>query len=126
MSRRAYLYFLITFLLGIVVGGVGAYSYGWYTGQWRRKSSRHNIVDYLQRKLELSASQTQQLRQIVSEMQTKMREVQKQVEPQFQAVREEARDRTKAILNPQQTEKFNEMVKHWDEWRKKHPPPPPH
>ncbi|HUZ46714.1 MAG TPA: hypothetical protein VMW54_08755 [Terriglobia bacterium] len=125
MSRRAYVYFLLTFLLGIIVGGVGAYSYGWYSGQWHRKPHHHNIVEYLQRKLDLSSSQAAQLKEIVSEMQTKEREVQKQVQPQFQAVRNEARDRTRAILNPQQVEKFDEMVKHWDEWRKKHPRPPP-
>lgn len=121
MSRRAYLYFSLIFLVGIVVGAIGAYSYGWYTGQWHRESGHHNVVEYLQRKLDLSSSQTAQLKQIVSEMQSKEREVQKQVEPQFQAVREEARKRTRAILNPQQVQKFNEMVKRWDEWRKKHP-----
>jgi hypothetical protein len=124
MSRRAYLYFLLTLLLGIVVGGVGVYAYGWYTGQWHRKSSRHNVVEYLQRKLDLSDNQTQQLRQIVDEMQAREREVQQQVEPQFQAVRQEARARTRAILNPKQVETFNEMVKRWDEWRKKHPAHP--
>jgi hypothetical protein len=125
MSRRAYVYFLLTFLLGIVVGGVGVYTYGWYTGQWHRRFSRHNVVEYLQRKLELSPAQTAQLKQIVEETQAKERDIQKQEEPQFQAVREEARARTRAILNPQQTQKFDEMVKHWDEWRKQHPPRPP-
>ena len=124
MTRRAYLYFLLTFLLGAVVGCVGVYTYGWYTGQWRGKSSRHNVVEYLQRKLNLSDAQTQQLKQIVDEMKTKEQEVQQQVEPQFQAVREDARSRTRAILNPQQLQKFNEMVKRWDEWRKKHPSHP--
>lgn len=121
MNRRAYLYFLLIFLVGIVVGAIGAYSYGWYTGQWHRRSGHHNVVAYLQRKLDLSSSQTAQLKEIVSEMQSKEREVQRQVEPQFQAVRDEARNRTRAILNPQQVKKFNEMVKRWDEWRKKHP-----
>lgn len=121
MSRRAYLYFMLTFLVGIVVGGAGVYTYGWYTGQWHRKFSRHHVVEFLQRKLDLSANQTQQLQQIVREMQEKQQEVQQQVEPQFQAVREDARARTRAILNSQQLQKFNEMVKRWDEWRKKHP-----
>ncbi|MCL5006121.1 MAG: hypothetical protein M1404_06270 [Acidobacteria bacterium] len=124
MTRRAYLYFMLTFLLGIVVGGVGVYTYGWYTGQWQRKFSRHHVVEYLRRHLDLSNTQTTELKQIVDEMQQKQREVQQQVEPQFQAVREEARARTRAILNPQQLQKFDEMVKRWDEWRKKHPHPP--
>jgi hypothetical protein len=42
------------------------------------------------------------------------------MEPQFRANLEEARNRTRAILNPQQLQKFNEMVKRWDEMRKAH------
>lgn len=121
MTRRVYLYFMLTFLLGIVVGGVGLYMYGWYTGQWHRKLNRHHVIEVLQRKLSLSAAQTAQLTQIVDEMQSKQDAVRQQVEPQFQAIREEARSRTRAILNPQQVQKFDEMVKRWDEWRKKHP-----
>lgn len=121
MTRRAYLYFMLTFLLGIVVGSVGVYTYGWYTGQWHRKFNRHHVVEYLRHKLDLSNTQTAELKEIVGEMQAKQREVQQQVEPQFQAVREEARARTRAILNSQQIQKFNAMVKRWDEWRKKHP-----
>ncbi|HVA01472.1 MAG TPA: hypothetical protein VMV34_07435 [Terriglobia bacterium] len=121
MTRRVYLYFMLTFLLGIVVGGVGLYTYGWYTGQWRPKFNRQHVIEVLQRKLGLSSTQTAQLKQIVDEMQSKQGAVRQQVEPQFQAIREEARSRTRVILNPEQLQKFNEMVKRWDEWRKKHP-----
>jgi hypothetical protein len=125
MSRRAYLYFMLTFFLGIVVGGVGVYAYGWYTGHWRPRGRRHDVVEFLQRKLDLNASQTQQLKQIVDETRAKERQVQQQLEPQFVAIRQEARARTRAILNSQQMKTFDEMVKRWDEWRKKHPGPPP-
>jgi hypothetical protein len=121
MTRRVYLYFILTFLLGIVVGGVGLYTYGWYTGQWHRNVDRRHVVEFLQRKLDLSSEQTAKLKTIVDEMQSKQDAVRQQVEPQFQAIREEARSRTRAILNPQQVQKFDEMVKRWDERRKKHP-----
>ena len=121
MTRRVYLYFILTFLLGIVVGGVGLYTFGWYTGQWHRNVDRHHVVEFLQHKLDLSSDQTAKLKTIVDEMQSKQDAVRQQVGPQFQAIREEARSRTRAILNPQQLEKFDAMVKRWDEWRKKHP-----
>jgi len=129
MRRRAYIYFILIFILGIVVGGAGMYTYGWYTGHWHRPFSRHRVIEYLQQQLDLSQNQTQQLQQILQEMNRKESELREQVAPQFQAIREEARSETRKILNQQQIQKFDAMVKKWDEARKEHghrrPPPPP-
>ena len=128
MKRRAYVYFALIFLLGIVIGGAGMYTYGWYTGHWHRNFSRHRVVDYLQKELALSQAQTQQLQQIINNMEKKETELRDQVAPQFQAIREEARAETRKILNAQQVDKFNAMVKRWDAKRNRprhHGPPPP-
>lgn len=128
MRRRVYVYFALIFVLGIVIGVAGMYCYGWYSGHWRRGSSRHRVVEYLQKELGLSQSQTQQLQQIIRNLDQKESELRDQVEPQFQAIREEARDETRKILNSQQLDKFNEMVKRWDANRKRamrQPPTPP-
>ena len=128
MKRRFYVYFALIFILGIVIGAIGMYSYGWYTGHWHRQFSRHRVVDYLQQELSLSQSQTQQLQQLINNMERKESELRDQVEPQFQAIREETRAETRKILNPQQVEKFNAMVKRWDAKRNRprhHLPPPP-
>ncbi len=114
MKRRFYFYFALTFILGMVIGAAGMYSYGWYTGHWHQRISRHRVVDYLQKELSLSQPQTQQLQQIISNMEKKESELRDQIEPQFQAIREETRTETRKILNPQQVEKFNAMVKRWD------------
>jgi hypothetical protein len=129
MKRRAYVYFVLIFALGIIVGAAGMYSYGWYTGHWHPRFSRHRVVDYLQKELSLSQSQTQQLQQIINNMERKESELRDQVEPQFQAIREETRAETRKILNAQQLDKFNAMVKRWDANRRRnaHPhPPAPH
>lgn len=125
MRRRAYVYFALTFGLGLVIGAAGMYSYGWYTGHWHEKFSRHRVVDYLQRELGLSQTQTQQLQQIITSMDKKESVLRVQLAPQFQAIRQEARAETRKILNDQQREKFNEMVKRWDARRRKarHSPP---
>lgn len=128
MKRRFYVYFALIFILGIVIGAAGMYSYGWYTGHWHRQFSRHRVVDYLQQKLSLSQSQTQQLQQIINNMERKESELRGQVKPQFQAIREETRAETRKILNPQQIDKFNAMVKRWDAKRnrsRQHATPPP-
>jgi hypothetical protein len=126
MKRRAYVYFALTFLLGLVIGGAGMYSYGWYTGQWHHRFSRHRVVDYLQHELNLSQDQVQQLQQIMAATDKKESDLHDQIEPQFQAIRDEARAETRKLLNAQQLEKFNAMVKRWDANRKKHGPPSPH
>jgi hypothetical protein len=125
MRRRAYVYFVLIFVLGIIIGAAGMYSYGWYTGHWHRRFSRHRVVDYLRHELGLSATQTQQLQQILQVMNQKESELHDKIEPQFQAIREETRNETRKILNAQQLEKFNAMVKRWDAKREKHGPPPP-
>ena len=128
MKRRFYVYFAVVFLLGLGIGAAGMYSYGWYTGSWHRKFSRHRVVNYLQQQLSLSQSQTQQLQQIVNNMEEKESELRDQIEPQFQAIREETRAETRKILNPQQIETFNAMVKRWDARRNRarhHTSPPP-
>lgn len=130
MKRRFYLYFVLIFVLGIIIGAAGMYSFGWYSGHWHRRFSRHRVVDYLQKELNLSQPQTQQLQQIVDNMEKKESDLRDQIAPQFQAIREEARAETRKILNAQQVEKFNAMVKRWDARRNKprhhrppHPPP---
>lgn len=128
MKRRAYVYFVLIFVLGIVIGAAGMYSYAWYSGHWHHGFSRHRVIDYLQKELDLSQSQTEQLQQILHNMDQKESEVRDQVAPQFQAIREEARAETRKILNSQQLDKFNEMVKRWDANRKRsarQPAPPP-
>ncbi len=122
MTRRVYLYFALTFILGIIIGGSGVYYYAWSTG-WRRGFNRERVVNHFKTELGLSDSQVQQLRQILEETREKFGEIQKQMDPQFQAVREDSRNRIRKILNPQQVTKFDEMVKKWDE---RHRQPRPH
>jgi len=128
VKRRAYVYFVLIFVLGIVIGAAGMYSYAWYSGHWHHGFSRHRVIDYLQKELDLSQGQKEQLQQILHNMDQKESEVRDQVAPQFQAIREEARAETRKILNSQQLEKFTENVKRWDANRNRsarQPAPPP-
>jgi hypothetical protein len=121
MSRRAYLYFILTFVLGLVVGAAGTIIYGWRSGIIRpRHPDEQHIVRFLQRRLDLSDAQAQQVGQIVHESDDKFRQLQRQVDPQFDAIRAESQDRIRKILNPQQLGKFNELVQRMQERRKAH------
>ncbi len=126
MNRRVYLYFVVTFILGVVLGAAGVYYYGWSSGHWHHEGfNKEHAMARLKRELKLSDSQAQQVSQVFDETSRKMRDLGQQVEPQFHAVREDARNRIRQILNPEQVAKFNEMMKQIDERRRHHGPPPP-
>ncbi|HUU14308.1 MAG TPA: hypothetical protein VM182_11450 [Terriglobia bacterium] len=119
MTRRAYIYFVATFLLGIVVGGAGVLFYAWNTGLWHRRPSNERIVRRLTRDLNLSPTQMEQLKQIMDDSEKKIGELRTQVGPQFDAIREEGHERIRKILSPEQLQKFNELVRRHGERRKR-------
>jgi Spy/CpxP family protein refolding chaperone len=123
MTRRAYIYFALTFLLGVIVGGVGVFYYTWHTGHWHRGFSRERVVRHLKRELNLTDAQVQQLNQIMDDAGAKHRQLQQQVEPQFQALHEETQNRIRQILNPDQLQKFNEIVRQREERARQHTGP---
>jgi hypothetical protein len=117
--RRAYLYFALTFILGAVAGGAGLFFYGWYGGQWRRHPHGHPskevIVRRLTHDLNLSDAQVRKLGPIIEDSMKKYSTLQSQIEPQFKAIREESRNQIRQILTPEQTAKFDELVRRMDE-----------
>lgn len=119
MTRRVYLYFALTFLLGAVVGSVGLLFYGWYSGHWHHHFDKGRIVRRLTRELDLTEPQAQQLNAILDDYTKKREELEKQVGPQYEALREANRNRVRQILTPDQLAKFNELIRRHDERRKK-------
>jgi Spy/CpxP family protein refolding chaperone len=123
MTRRAYLYFALTFLLGAVVGGAGFFFFGWYTGHWHRGFNKDRVVRHMSRDLKLSPAQTEQLSGIMDDSMQKFRALREQGKPQFDALQAETRDRIRQILTPEQVIRFNEMVRRLDEAQKRRRPP---
>ena len=128
MTRRVYIYFVLTFLLGVILGGAGAFFGTWYTGHWHVRFNRQRIVDRMRRHLNLSDSQVQQLKQIMEETDAKFKELRKQTSPAFDNVRREMRDRIRRILTPEQAVKFDEIVRRHEARKGRggmRPPAPP-
>lgn len=129
MTRRVYLYFIATFLLGIILGGAGAYYYLWYNGRLQRRDgfNKERAVAHLQKVLNLSASQVQQINLIFDDSVKKIDDLQKQLEPQLQEIHAETRARIRQVLSAEQARKFDDYLKQIDERRKRRgtPPPPP-
>ena len=127
MTRRAYLYFTLTIVLGAVLGGAGVYYYLWHSGRLQHPGgfNKARAEAHLKKDLNLSSDQMQQLDQIFNEGSKKIDDLQQQVDPQFQAIHMETRARIRQILNPDQAKRFDELVKEMDERRKRRGPPPP-
>ncbi|HEV2232069.1 MAG TPA: hypothetical protein VGV68_01545 [Terriglobia bacterium] len=123
MTRRAYFYFVLTFLLGIIVGGAGLFYYGWYSGHWRRGFDQKRIILHIKRDLNLDDSQVQKLTQIFQESSRKWKEFEQKNQPEMDALRKETRDQIRQILNPEQLAKFNEHVRRSNERMKKQKSP---
>jgi Spy/CpxP family protein refolding chaperone len=122
MTRRAYIYFILTFLLGVIAGGAGVLFYGWYGGHWHRGFEKQRIVRRLSRELHLTDAQVKQLDQIVGDSMKRFMDLKKQFEPQFDAAREESNNRIRQILTPEQLTKFNEMIRRLEERTKREKP----
>ena len=128
MTRRVYLYFVVTIFLGAVLGGVGSYYFMWYTGRLQHTTSvKKERVARLKKVLSLSDAQAQQVDQIFDESSQKVSDLQKQIDPQFQAIHMETRARIRQVLNPDQAKKFDEYVRQIEERHRRRgstPPPP--
>jgi len=119
MSRKAYLYFALTFLLGAILGGACVYYYGWNSGHWHRAFNRQTFVSRLKAELNLSDTQVQQVEQILDGSTKEYQSAQQQADSLLNAVRQETRNKIRQVLSPQQTQKFDEIVRRMDERRKR-------
>ena len=100
----------------------------WHTGRLQRPGgfNKDRAVAHLKKVLNLSDAQIQQVGQIFDEAAQKMADLQKQLDPQSQAIHMETRARIRQILNPDQAKKFDELVRQIDERHKRRGSSPPH
>ena len=126
MTRRVYLYFTVTFVLGTVLGGLGIYYFLWSSGRIAHRGfNKDRVLKHLKGELGLSAAQVQQIGQILDDGAQKIKDIQKQIDPQIQAIHAENRDRIRKVLNPDQVKKFDELVRQIDERRRRRASSPP-
>ena len=68
------------------------------------------IVQRLTRKLDLDSSQQEQVRAIMHETHDGIRQVRSRFHPQIEALLTAGQDRIKAVLRPDQREKFDKII----------------
>ena len=112
----------VVFLLGALLGGVGNHVWGervWGKQIINSQPTRNEIVGDLTRDLQLTQDQQKQLGSIVDDTRAQWRTLYTTIEPQHEQIRQQSRDRIRAILTPDQKPKFEEFMHRIDEQRKK-------
>ncbi len=114
---------VLIFILGIATGAFGyrlLSDKGYFSSRGRgpARVNRGEVVERFTRELGLSAQQREQLNVILTEDEQKFRELNKSIKPQADAIRQEGRNRIRAILTDEQKPKFEEMLRKIDEQRR--------
>jgi len=68
------------------------------------------IVERLTKKLDLDGSQQEQVRAIMHETHDSIRQVRSRIHPQIEGLLTTGQDRIKAVLRPDQREKFDKII----------------
>ncbi len=123
-GRRAYLLVLVVFVLGIALGALGTYLVGGRVWGARpqvqsRRDKRARFVEQLTRDVSLTPEQHKQLETILADAGAKFQALHDQIAPQSEQVRQQTREKIRAILTPEQRPKFEEFLRRLDEERKK-------
>jgi len=121
------LLWVLVFLLGGIAGAAG---YRFYRNQKPKSMShiraekRDFIIRELTRDLKLDAQQTESLKAIFDESIKQYRALSQQFQPQFRSIRNEADEKIKGILRPDQILLFEEKLKKYRKPESSEPPPP--
>ena len=120
-SKQAAAYLALVFLLGAAFGAGG---YHLYDGarredQAQKKKKQLSTVEWLTKELECTKWQKAELEDILDKTYEQYELIYSEIEPQYEEARQRGRDRIRAILNEDQQEKFEMLVKRIDEKERK-------
>ena len=116
-KRKAHLIVITAFALGVAVGASGQFLLSQPPPPVA--STPVAVADEMTRAVKLDESQRSQVIQILGDCQKQSQELREQTRPQYHAIRENARNRIRAILSPEQLVSFNQWIKDLDARREK-------
>ena len=110
--------YTVVFVVGILVGlagGAWGLRYFWHHGPF----NPGHILSHMDRQLHLTADQKARIAALLQEESVKMKFLRDEASKQFEVLRQEGAQKIRALLDPQQQVKFDEMKKRFE---KHHPP----
>jgi Spy/CpxP family protein refolding chaperone len=118
--REAALLVVVVFVLGVLLGGVADHLFGARViGSLTPPRTRDQLIGQLTSQLSLTPDQQKQLTSIVDDTRTQWHALYAPLDAQHEQIRQQGRDRIRAILTPEQKPKFEDFMQRLDEQRKR-------
>ncbi len=116
-SRRAVVYLILVFLLGLALGGLATVwaSKRGYTYDGSKRSRRARGVEWLDGELGLTTEQRREVEAILDEMGEAYRAIRKRIRPEYGAVRQQGREKIRALLDDEQRARFEQLIREIDQ-----------
>ncbi len=115
--------FLVVFLLGVAAGALSLSAYLHRVDPprqaiWNGKVNRERYTRELTEAVQLQPEQTGTLNAALDETREEFLTLRRRLQPQFEEVKQRARQRIRSVLNAEQQSRFEAFVKRWDEERR--------
>ena len=114
-TLKVWLVLVVVFVLGSFTGGAVT---GFYHAMSRSdRNAPHDRFEKMRRDLNLTEDQTKSVSTILDETRNDYRSLRAELRPRFEEPRQKARTRIRALLTPEQQQKFDAMVAQQDAQR---------
>jgi len=123
-NRKAILLVVVLFLLGVAIGSVGTYAVTTRVlaaHPQPQPGLAHNpgqTMAMFTRELALTPDQQNQIQAIFSDTRAKYGQLHERLDPEYEQVRQQGRQRIRQVLTPDQLPKFEELLRQLDEQRR--------
>jgi hypothetical protein len=118
--REAAFLVIVVFALGVLLGGLGTHLWGervW--GHQTAPKTRDEIVARLTREVGLTAEQQRQVTAIVDDTRAQWKALYAPVDAQKEQIRQQSREKLRALMTPEQRVKLEKFFAELDEQRRK-------
>jgi hypothetical protein len=114
-TLKVWLVLVVVFVLGSFTGGAVT---GFYHAMARSdRNAPHDRFEKMRRDLNLTEDQTKSVSTILDETRNEYRSLRAELRPRFEEPRQKARTKIRALLTPEQQQKFDAMVAQQDAQR---------
>ena len=122
-NRKALALIVLVLILGVALGAVGhsLFDRRVLGARTQARTDQPRGVNRLTTELNLTPDQQKQLGAILTDMQHGFDGVRRQMDPQFDQIREQGHDQIRQILTPEQRPKFEDFLKRVSEERRRRP-----
>ena len=114
---KVWLVLLVVFVLGSITGAALTGLYRSRAGADRPERAMHERFEKMRRELNLTDEQTKSVSAILDDTRNEYRSLRAELRPRFEEPRQKARTKIRALLTPEQQQKFDALVAQHDTQR---------